>query len=101
SAAGVRGYHTGQVPFYAWREFSPPDGSFRVTLPGEPAAETTEPVPDFTMTRPGERYVARSWYAGVTASVGWIGIDPDRAKDMRLEDLAGGEASRRRQELGA
>jgi hypothetical protein len=101
-AAGIRGYRTGQVPFYAWREFTPPDGSFRVALPGEPAGpETTEPIADFTMTRPGERYVARSWYAGVTASVGWVGIDPARVKDLRLEDLAGGEADRRKQELGA
>lgn len=95
-------YGSGWVPSYGWVEFVAPDGSCRVEMPTSVSADELYPaIPDFPMTRPGRKYIARTWYSGVTTSAGWVEVDPERAKTLRLEDLAGGEAARRKGELGA
>lgn len=95
------GYHAGRVPPSAWRAVTAPDGSFRVELPAEPVVGPVGPLADFPMARGGQRLTARGWYSGVTASVGWYDLDPERAKTMRADDLAGGVFAARRAELGA
>lgn len=94
-------YGTGRVPFFAWREFTAPDGSCRVDLPAAPDVSPVEPLEDFKMTRGGQRFAARDWYSKVAATLSWQDLDPERAKTMRPEDLAGGEFLRRRTELQA
>lgn len=95
------GYRSGRVPPTAWREVAAPDGSFRVELPAEPITEPIGPLADFPMARGGQRLAARGWYSGVIASVGWYDLDPERAKTMRADDLAGGVFAARRAELRA
>jgi len=93
---------SGWVPELGWTVFSAPDGLCRVEmLAAASPEEIYEPIPDFPMTRPGLRFASRGWYSKAAMSVGWIEIDRDRTKMLRLEDLAGGEMARRKKELNA
>lgn len=102
-------YGTGWVPEFGWVEFAAPDGSCRAEMPAAVSREDVyEPIPDFRMTRPGQRFTARGWYSKAATSVGWVEIERDGAKALpenlkvpSLEHLAGGEMSRRKKELNA
>jgi hypothetical protein len=70
------GYRSGRVPDSAWRWYTPPDESFTVLLPGEPAAEPLNPIPNLRGGG-GEAFaVPRGWYSGVSAWAGWRDVDP-------------------------
>jgi hypothetical protein len=84
-----------------WREFAPPEGGCRASLPAEPVEEAIAANPASPVTRDGKRFVARSRVAGVTASVGWLELDPERAKLTRADDAIAAEKDRRTAELGA
>lgn len=93
---------TGWVPEFGWVAFEAPDGSCRAELLAAAIGpEVYEPIPDFPMTRPGQRFQARGGYSKVAMSVGWIDVDREKAKLLRLEDIAGGEMARRKKELQA
>lgn len=102
-------YGSGWVPEWAWGEFAPPDGFCRVQMPALPSREEEySPIPDFRMTRPGKKYIARGWYSHVVTSIGWVEIEREPGHKLRedhgvpaLDHLAGGEIARRKQELNA
>jgi len=75
----VLGYGAGRVAPAAWAEFTPPDGSCTVLLPGAPDEEPVEP--QASTARGGLRYVTTGWYSGVSAWVGWQDLDPAWAKE--------------------
>jgi hypothetical protein len=83
-----------------WRELAPPDGGCRITLPAEPVEESIAANPASPATRDGKRFVARSRLAGVTASVGWLELDPEKAKLTRADDVIAAEKDRRASEFG-
>ena len=83
----VQRYRNGGFASLALESFVAPDGSCRATLPGsaEPA-----PPPDapFTPIQTGfTAYSAKSWFSRAKGGVGWIGLDPERARLARSEDL--------------
>ena len=82
-----------------WRAFAPPDGGCRVTLPAEPVEEAVPANPASPVTRGGKRFVARPRF-GPAASIGWIDLDPEKAKVTRAEDAITAERDRRAAELG-
>jgi hypothetical protein len=73
---GLHGFRTGNVPDSAWRWYTPPDKTFTVQLPGEPAAEPLNPLPGTPGGLGGELFTARGWYSGVDAWVGWRDVQP-------------------------
>lgn len=84
----------------SWSEFAAPDGSVRAKLPGDPTEETLSANPHSPATLGGKRYTANQWLTDVTAWMGWVDIDPERAKLARPEDLIAAERNRRIDELG-
>lgn len=80
----VLGYGSGRFAASAWAEFTPPDGSCSVALPGTPTAGRVEPGAD-GITRGGERYTATGWYSGTAAWVGWQDLDPGWAKQAAAD----------------
>lgn len=77
-----RNYGAGHVPDSAWTTFNPPDGSFSVSLPGSPTAESVEAHSAITEIGGGERFVTRGWYSKTMAWAGWCGLDPEWAKKV-------------------
>lgn len=73
---GMMGYRSGNVPNSAWRDYSPPDKSFVVQLPGDPAAEPLSPLPGAAGGLGGELFTCRGWYSGADAWVGWRDVNP-------------------------
>jgi hypothetical protein len=80
----VLGYGAGRVPGWAWREFSPPDGSCTVSLPGEPQPEPLPPPADGPGLG-GTRYSTHGWYSGVRTWVAWRDLDPGWAKQLAAD----------------
>lgn len=72
------GYGSGRVPEALWTEFTPPDGSCAVLLPGAPTEEDVEPNPAGSATG-GKRYVARGWYTRSSAWLAWNELEPSFA----------------------
>lgn len=68
-------YGSGRMSESGWTEFTPPDGSFSITLPGEPKEEPVEPNPAGSVTG-GKRYTVRAWYSKTTAWVAYSDLDP-------------------------
>lgn len=102
----VLGYGSGRFAASAWAEFTPPDGSCSVALPGNPTAERVEPGGD-GITRGGERYTAAGWYSGTAAWVGWQDLDPGWAKQAAADrdgvltsPVIAAERDRRKQQVG-
>jgi hypothetical protein len=97
------GYGSGRVPGSAWFEFTPPDGSCTVLMPGTPKEEDVAAHPAASVTG-GKRYVTRNWYSRTSAWVGWGDLDPkfhaslakDKDKD-KLFAAAALEAERNRE----
>ena len=79
------GYGAGRVPESAWREFSPPDGSCAVLLPGTPAATAVDPDPTIPGTRGGQWFATRGWYSRAEAWLGWWDLDPGWAKQAAAD----------------
>ncbi|HJZ54105.1 MAG TPA: hypothetical protein VKE74_04075 [Gemmataceae bacterium] len=59
-----------------WAAFTPPDGAFSVSLPGNPAEES---LPIAT-GGPGSRFVVKDEKSGWSAWVGWRNLDPHWAR---------------------
>lgn len=75
-AIGMLGFRSGNIPDSAWREYSPPDKSFVVQLPGDPVAEPLHPLPGAPGGLGGELFMCRGWYSGADAWVGWRDVNP-------------------------
>lgn len=52
----------------AWKDFTPPDNSCTVSLPGTPT-EADSPI------SPGKVFTTSSWFTGVTSWVGWVELE--------------------------
>ena len=81
----VQRYRGGAVPPFIMRECAAPDGSCRATLPG--AAVPVE-SPRFSELETGASlFAAGSSFTRLTGGLGWIDLDPERAKMVRSDDL--------------
>jgi len=81
----VQRYQGGAVPPFVMRECTAPDGSCRATLPG-----SAMPVesPRFSELQIGGSVIATSSsFTRLTGGLGFIELDPERAKMVRSEDL--------------
>lgn len=85
ATVAILGYREGRIPASAWMEFTAPDGSFTVELPGSPRAEPVEPNPTSPATRGGQRFVTTGWYSGARAWVGWQDLDQAWAKTAQAD----------------
>lgn len=78
-------YRGGAVPPFVMRECAAPDGSCRATLPG--SADPVE-CPRFSELQTGGSVIAtNSSFTRLTGGLGWIDLDPERARMVRGEDL--------------
>ncbi len=71
----VLGFRSGRVFEAGWTEFTPPDGSCAVLLPGPPGEEDVDANPAGSVTG-GKRYEARGWYSGTSAWLAWNDLEP-------------------------
>lgn len=69
------GYRSGRISDVGWSEFTPPDGSFTILLPGSPKEEDIAPNPAGSHAG-GKRYFVRGWYSKTTVWVGYCDLDP-------------------------
>lgn len=104
----VLGYGSGRLPASAWRDFTAPDESFAVFLPGTPTAEKLDPDPAIPSTGGGEIFATRGWYSRARAWVGYRELDPAWAKQAAMDrdgivanPLLALVRDRRKAELGA
>ncbi len=93
-------YGSGVVAGGAWREFAPPDGDCSVKLPADPVEEAVAADPRSPVTVGGKRFVARRWFERVTAEVGWLDLDREKARLARAGDVIDPERDRRAAALG-
>jgi hypothetical protein len=107
ATVAVLGYGSGRIGPAAWAEFTPPDGSCTIALPGAPAAEQVGPNPASGVTRGGERFVTSGWYSRATVWVGWQDLDPGQVKDLAADrdgaitaPVIDAERNRRRDQVG-
>jgi hypothetical protein len=75
------GYRSGRLPDADWTEFTPPDGSFTVSLPGRPTETDLEPLPEGSLGG-GKRYAVRRWYARTAAWVAYHDLEPGLVKKL-------------------
>jgi hypothetical protein len=68
----------------AWSEFTPPDGSCSVQLPGSPKEEEVDPNPNGSVLG-GKRYTASGWLSRTTAWVAWGDLDPALVKSLAAD----------------
>ena len=71
----VVGYGSGRLSDSGWTEFTAPDGSFTVSLPGAPKEEDVGANPGGSHAG-GKRYVVRGWYSKTTVWVGYCDLAP-------------------------
>ncbi len=81
----VQRYRNGAVPPFAMRTSTATDGSCQATLPGT-AAEVIPPQFTPLQTR-ASLFASQSWLTRARGGLGWIELDPARAKLVRTEDL--------------
>ncbi len=70
-----RGYGRGQVSERGWSEYTSPDGSFTVMLPGEPKEEDVD-ADHANSLGPGKRFVVHRWYSKTSVWVMYHDLDP-------------------------
>lgn len=73
-------YGSGNIPPMAWSEFTPPDGSCSIELPGTPTEERIEPNASDVLTRGLNLYTTEGWYSRARVWFGWRDLDPGWAK---------------------
>ena len=83
----IQRYRAGAMPSFVMQTHRAPDGSCQATLPG-PAEEVA--APSFTPLQTGASlYASGSWLTRARGGLGWIDLDPERARMTRAEDLLG------------
>jgi hypothetical protein len=107
ATVAILGFGEGRIPVSAWTEFTAPDGTFTLELPGVPSAERVEPNPASPATRGGQRFVTSGWYSGARAWVGWQDLDPEWARSAKADRddvfslaVVHAERDRRKAEVG-
>jgi hypothetical protein len=96
-----RSYGAGRMSDRGWIEFTPPDGSFTVALPGQPAEDPVDANLSGSVTA-GKRYSVHGWYSGTTVWVAYNDLAPDLVLKLpadRSRALAAGtlQAARERE----
>lgn len=81
ATVAVRGYGRGHLSERGWSEFTAPDGSFTVLLPGEPTEENLEADPASSLG-PGKRFTTEQWYSKTSAWVFYRDLDPELVKKL-------------------
>jgi hypothetical protein len=69
------GYGRGQLSGRGWGEFTAPDGSFTVQLPGEPVEEDLPADPGNSLGA-GKRFTVTHWYSKTSAWAAYQDLDP-------------------------
>ncbi|MBN9118242.1 MAG: hypothetical protein J0I06_03625 [Planctomycetes bacterium] len=77
----VLGYRSGRLPEADWIEFTPPDGTFTVAMPGRPTETEVEPVPEGSLAG-GKRYAVRRWYARTEVWIAYNDLEPGLTKKL-------------------
>ena len=78
-------YRGGAVPPFVMRECAAPDGACRATLPGSAVPVVS---PRFSELQTGASlFATNSSFTRLTGGLGWIDLDPERAKMVRSDDL--------------
>ena len=78
-------YGSGHISPIAWSEFTPPDGSCTISLPGSPTLESLDPSPADTTTRGLQKYSTHGWYSGTKVWFGWRDLDPAWVKQAAMD----------------
>jgi len=78
-------YGSGTISTGGWVEFTPPDGSCSIELPGVPAEERVEPTSADGITRGLQQYTAEGWYSRAKVWFGWRDLDPAWVKQATLD----------------
>jgi phage FluMu protein Com len=69
-------YGSGSIPPSAWSEFTAPDGSSSIQLPGEPVEKHLETTPVDGATRGLHLFTTTGWYSRARVWFGWRDLDP-------------------------
>ena len=78
-------FGSGDISPISWAEFTPPDGSCTISLPGSPARESLDPSPADTTTRGLQKYSTHGWYSGTKVWFGWRDLDPAWVKQAAMD----------------
>lgn len=78
------GYRSGRLPDADWAEFTAPDSSFTVALPGRPTEADVDPVSEGSLAG-GKSYTVHRWYAQTTAWVAYNDLDPGLVQKLRKD----------------
>jgi hypothetical protein len=76
-----RNYGAGRMSDSGWTEFTPPDGSFTIALPGKPVEEPVEANPIGSVTG-GKRYTVREWFSKTNVWVAYNDLDPSLVQKL-------------------
>ncbi len=80
----IRGYGAGRLSESGWIDFTPPDGSFTIALPGQPKEEDVAPNPEGSVTG-GKRYSVRGWYSKGGAWVSYTDLNPALVQNLKSD----------------
>ena len=68
-----------------WSEFTPPDNSCTIALPGRPTEESIEPTPADNITRGLHLYTTQGWSSRARVWFGWRDLDPAWVKQALMD----------------
>ena len=94
----VLGYGSRRVSERGWTEYTPPDGSCSVLLPGHPTEEDTGAGTAESITG-GKRFTSEGWYTRSTAWLAWGDLTPGFAASIAADKDKAFTASAIRTEL--
>ena len=99
-------FGSGAISPQAWSEFTPPDQSCSIQLPGTPVEEHIEPSPADNITRGLNQYTTTGWFSRARVWFGWRDLDPAWVKQAQqdrdgaiINPVLTGERDRRKDQL--
>jgi hypothetical protein len=81
ATVAFRGYGRGHLSERGWSEFTAPDGSFTVLLPGD-LTETDRAADPGNSLGPGKQYTVEQWYSKTSVWVFYHDLDPELVKKL-------------------
>jgi hypothetical protein len=100
-------YGSGSISPLSWVDFTPPDGSCTIALPGSPATESVAPSSADGVTRGMQLVTTSGWYSRARVWFGWRDLDPGWVKQAQLDrdgaittPVLTVERDRRKEEVG-
>jgi hypothetical protein len=79
-----RHYGSGQLSEKRWVEFTAPDGSFSISLPGNPGAEDVPGNPAGSVGG-GKRFATNGWYSKTSAWVSYCDLEPAALPKLKAD----------------